>query len=179
MNRLLYETVRKLEQPEDSFYWRDGSRMEQWFDFVSTSEQLSFVYFELLFEFICVLSFQQKPFMTYTDPLTNVSIQMEACREKVLHDIAVVTILVDSDQIMKIEQDVRVTLVDKIGMLGASSPSRGKILCLGILNVFLNSLPVSGGTIGLFTGLSIISLVEAAFWIFRTIKSLVVNRGRQ
>ena len=32
---------------------------------------------------------------------------------------------------------------------------------------------VAGGTIGLFTGLSLISLVEIAFWIFRLAKDLV------
>ena len=56
--------------------------------------------------------------MTYTDPLISHSIQMEACREKVAKDIAVLTIEVDTEQIIRIEQNVRVTIVDKIGMLG-------------------------------------------------------------
>ena len=34
-----------------------------------------------------------------------------------------------------------------------------------------------GGTIGLFTGLSIISIVEASFWLFRTLVTATV-RGK-
>ena len=46
-----------------------------------------------------------------------------------------------------IEANARFTLMDQIGLLG--------------------------GTIGLFTGLSLVSLVEAAFWIYRLAKGLV------
>ena len=60
--------------------------------------------------------------MTYTDPLISYSIQMKACREKVARDIAVLTISVDSEQIIRIERNVRVTIVDKIGMLGMIMP---------------------------------------------------------
>ena len=36
---------------------------------------------------------------------------------------------------------------------------------------------ISGGTIGLFTGLSLMSLVELAFWIYLTVKAFVLKRG--
>ncbi len=32
-----------------------------------------------------------------------------------------------------------------------------------------------GGTIGLFTGLSLISLVEAIYWIYRTVLAILTN----
>ena len=32
-----------------------------------------------------------------------------------------------------------------------------------------------GGTIGLFTGLSLISLVEVAYWVYRTIVSFITK----
>ena len=31
-----------------------------------------------------------------------------------------------------------------------------------------------GGTVGLFTGLSLISVVEVSFWLFRTVKDQVL-----
>ena len=48
-----------------------------------------------------------------------------------------------------IEANARFTLMDQIGLLG--------------------------GTIGLFTGLSLVSLVEAAFWIYRLARGLIVK----
>ena len=41
--------------------------------------------------------------------------------------------------------------------------------CFNILYTYVYYL-ISGGTIGLFTGLSLISVVELAFWIYKTIK---------
>ena len=59
--------------------------------------------------------------MLHTDLLLSRDIQKEACREKVTLDLAVVTISVSSPHMMVAKQDVRVTLVDKIGMLGKNT----------------------------------------------------------
>ena len=47
--------------------------------------------------------------------------------------------------------------------------SCGSIFQLASFQLFQQYL-ISGGTIGLFTGLSLISVVELAFWIYKTIK---------
>ena len=77
-----------------------------------------------------------------------------------------------SPSLMIIEPTKRVTIVDKIGMLGAQ---KSTCLCYP----FTKRIFLSGATVGLFTGLSLISLVELAFWVSRMVIDAVrVASGR-
>ena len=88
----------------------------------------------------------QEEWFTRTDFLTSKTIQKIACKEKLKRDLAVVAISAISPHAMQAEQDVSSSFIDRIGILG--------------------------GTVGLFMGLSIISVIEVGFWIYRVILEL-------
>ena len=58
-------------------------------------------------------------------------------------NIAKITIEIAEPTVTNVQRDIKVSLVDKIGTIG--------------------------GTIGLFCGLSIISMVEIVYWIYKTV----------
>ena len=79
------------------------------------------------------------------------------------HDFAFLTIQVPISQTVLYQRDISLSITDKIGQLG-------KLKILITVNVKAMSLIViSGGTIGLFTGMSILSMVEVCFWIYKII----------
>ncbi len=65
------------------------------------------------------------------------------CKTALETHIAKLTIEIGKPRVMEIVKDIKVTFPDMLGTIG--------------------------GTIGLFTGLSLISVIEVAYWIYRTI----------
>ena len=78
----------------------------------------------------------------------------EDCLERLKKDHALLEVIVKEPRVMQISQNVRVSFEDKLG--------------------------IAGGTIGLFSGLSLISVVETLYWIARFImersKALAAQR---
>ena len=69
-----------------------------------------------------------------------------------------------SPKAIVMEKKARFTFMDQISLLGEGSSPLTKtfiILCF------------QGGTIGLFTGLSLVSLIELAFWAARLAKDMI------
>ena len=65
----------------------------------------------------------------------------------------------------QITRDLRVTLSEYVSSFGQySTPAMNPFLCYDY-EQFL----ISGGTVGLFTGMSIISLFEFIFWILNSL----------
>ena len=89
---------------------------------------------------------------------------IKICRSAYKNNVAKVTLQIAEANVLQIKQDIRVTFTDKLGVIGEKMKSYcANILQLGI--IFL-----SGGTLGLFTGASLISLVEAIYWIYMVIR---------
>ena len=65
------------------------------------------------------------------------------CDEQLRHEFGVVSVIIDNPYITEINSDQRVSFADKLG--------------------------IAGGTVGLFSGLSLISVVELGYWIMRWI----------
>ena len=66
---------------------------------------------------------------------------IENCKERLTKEYATLRIIIKEPTLLKIIQNIRVSFADKLG--------------------------IAGGTIGLFTGLSLISIVETCYWILR------------
>ena len=67
---------------------------------------------------------------------------------------------IQSSNVLQLKKDVSTTFTHLVGVIGKSS----------VIRNHLNESKMSsflGGTLGLFTGLSIISMVEAAFWVYK------------
>ena len=62
---------------------------------------------------------------------------------QVERNIAKITIEIAEPTVTNVQRDVKVTFVDQIGTIG--------------------------GTLGLFCGLSIVSMVELVYWIYKTV----------
>ena len=75
------------------------------------------------------------------------------CKDWVINDMAVVEIHIKSPAYLKMTQSARVTFSDKISAIG--------------------------GTLGLFTGFSLLALVEIVYWIIITIKNIVKLKPRR
>ena len=71
------------------------------------------------------------------------------CKERLTKEYAILRIIIKEPTLLKIVQSVRVSFSDKLG--------------------------IAGGTIGLFTGLSLISVVETIYWLFRWLLQRTVS----
>ena len=71
---------------------------------------------------------------------------IRVCKHRYKNEIAKLTIQISDPTVTKIMKDVKMSFS---GMLG-----------------------VVGGTLGLFTGVSLVSIVEALFWIYKTIRRI-------
>ncbi len=67
------------------------------------------------------------------------------------------SVVIADPNIMKIRKSVRMTFEDQLGVLGK--------LYTRMFHYFPKRIPQIGGTLGLFTGASLISSAEALFWL--------------
>ena len=74
---------------------------------------------------------------------------------------------IDSTDVMQIRKDIRATFADQLGTIGLYE--------LGKRAGFASDIVVFpiGGTLGLFSGISIISIFEFIFWAYRVSRSCI------
>ena len=77
---------------------------------------------------------------------------------------------IDSE-VMQIKMDTRFTFMDQLGIVG----NELKYHQFLIDHQYFGG--ISGGTIGLFTGFSIISLIEIAYWLFKAAEHIIIGRN--
>ena len=77
------------------------------------------------------------------------------------------------DEVQLLTRDRRYLFVDLVGTIGNT------LSHYLLLNVLVDkSLVFPGGNLGLFLGLSILSLVEVAFWIVKIVSHLVFRKKK-
>ena len=93
------------------------------------------------------------------------------CRSIYANALVKLTVQIADPYVMVITKDVSATFPDMLGIVG-------KVFDLEISPDFEFSSPNTGGTIGLFTGLSIITVVETVYWMVKVcffVQFLYVN----
>ena len=91
----------------------------------------------------------------------------DMCKTVYRETIAKVTIEILDPMVLQIKKDVSSTFTSRLGVVGSMN--------IFLLSCFLSYfhaffLVPQGGTLGLFTGASILSLVEIVFWIYKVPK---------
>ena len=81
----------------------------------------------------------------------------ELCK-KIVDHMAIVTVMFDKESYVRTKTSLRVSFTDKLAAFG-------KFVGLNIISKI--DLDLLGGTLGLFTGMSILSMIEAIFWLFK------------
>ena len=84
------------------------------------------------------------------------------CETTFENDIARLTLEIADPRMLEVVKDKRVTFADMLGTVGELEFKTN-------LSRFTQVLFYLGGTIGLFTGLSIISVFEFFYWIYKTV----------
>ena len=84
------------------------------------------------------------------------------CKSFYKNNVAKLTLQIAEANVLQIKQDIRVTFPDKLGVIGSKKYLNFLKLYYAIIvcNFF------SGGTLGLFTGASLISIAEIIYWIY-------------
>ena len=82
------------------------------------------------------------------------------------NDIALLTVEIAQPRILELVKDIKVTFPDMLGTIGKKKNEH--IYPIRTLKFYEEIF--SGGTIGLFTGLSLISVVEVVYWVYKTIE---------
>ena len=85
---------------------------------------------------------------------------LQHCLNFFANETAKVTIEFLDTDVMQVQRDSRFTIMDQFGIIG--NKQFYHTLCSNSTNI-----PISGGAVGLFTGFSIISIIEMVFWIFK------------
>ena len=92
------------------------------------------------------------------------------CDKKAFSKIAIIEVQLASNRVTKIVTSKRVSFTDHIANLG-------KIENAEYTTLF--QIHFSGGTLGLFTGISIMSMFELIFWITRLLFGLAKHRNKK
>ncbi len=101
------------------------------------------------------------------------------CKER-METLAFVRITVTRDNVFHIKKEPRVTLADKIANFGELGFIHNIIIVQGRVIYALEGdtfFCFAGGTVGLFTGMSVLSFCEVAFWMFKLLFN--VSSGRK
>ncbi len=85
------------------------------------------------------------------------------CKHRYQYDFAKLTLQIAKPKVMQIMRDVRVSFSDQVAVVGTSEASSR--FSAKRLNCSINL--IIGGTLGLFAGASLISLIEIVFWIYK------------
>ena len=100
-----------------------------------------------------------RSFLAWSDYIKNNGTfeEKDLCKENMKYR-AVVNVQLAVATVSRTTQDLRQRFADKISTFGEK-----RTVC----QEFDNNCFITGGTLGLFTGMSILSMVEVAFWIMR------------
>ena len=87
------------------------------------------------------------------------------CKSRYKNDVVKLTLQIAHPTVVKIEKDVSTSFAEIIGVVGmyGNKSVKGHATCL----TCARNVSVTGGTLGLFTGLSLISIVEAVYWMLK------------
>ena len=89
----------------------------------------------------------------------------EVCKQEI-RSTAFIEIIMATKTVKVVEQDVRVTFAGTLSNLGKNiADSRFLALFSGVILIL-------GGTFGLFTGMSLLSLIEILFWSYRCVSQM-------
>ena len=105
----------------------------------------------------------------------------DLCKSIVMNHLTKVSIMFDKTKYVRTERNLRVTFNDKLADLGKFLYNlllysfymyihRYIHVCVSI---FTNSFLFTGGTLGLFTGMSILSLFEVVFWFIKSLPTVL------
>ena len=100
------------------------------------------------------------------------SLRLEYCKQKLTFDIAMVEVIMDSPTFIKYIQTIKATTADKLANFGRFLTYFILTIIIKLVNhILLISIYLIfiGGNLGLFTGMSILSMCEIVFWIIRII----------
>ena len=91
----------------------------------------------------------------------------EICKQVIENNLAKLSVVIKSPTAMRAMKSIRVSFTDQLGVIGKRE-----------FMTFLHRLTggflhLSGGNMGLFSGLSLISLAEVIFWILKTLRALI------
>ena len=89
---------------------------------------------------------------------------IRACRNMYMYELAKVTVEIADPVVITIQRRVSSTLSEYVGVVGKHMVSAVRLLA-PLVGTFKTIF--SGGTIGLFTGMSIISMIEALYWMMK------------
>ena len=100
---------------------------------------------------------------TYKNSMSMTEQLQQECREIMKNDIAIVKVRLESNKYMRTVKDRRLTFADKLSAFGTHfTVVKSKNLIPYLKDVFF-----TGGTLGLCTGMSLLSMVEIAFWLMK------------
>ncbi len=94
------------------------------------------------------------------------------CRSMFETNVARVHVEVAKPTVLRVEKRKNASFADQLGTVGEIIKEGLKHIGISHCNRSFNS----GGTVGLFTGLSLISVVEALYWIYQTIFACLSGR---
>ena len=89
-------------------------------------------------------------------------------------DLAFLTIEIPPSDVLFYERDVSFSFTEKVSALGKCQMSSDENY-----SVLHNNIPIIGGTLGLFTGMSLLSFIEVGFWLFRIFYKLVFGANNE
>ena len=93
---------------------------------------------------------------------------------KIVQNWAKVTIMFDRSTYIRTRTNVKVKFTDKLAAFGKCNFTL-RIYCLMFTAIFNFSL--LGGTLGLFTGMSILNMIEIAFWLLKFLNKVSFKVG--
>ena len=127
--------------------------------YILTKNLLSKNYFPLAYNY-----YKMEQYATTNDSRlaeTSLEVWRQECYEIMKNDIAIVNVKMESGKYIRTIKDKRMTFADKLAAFGRLFKSLEKFN----LHRFEHFSLLLGGTLGLFTGMSILSMVEIVFWI--------------
>jgi hypothetical protein len=96
----------------------------------------------------------------------ELGLSKQICASTFKHDIAHMTLYIPRPKVLEVVQDKKVTFADMLGIVGEVYIPENQ--CFGG-NLPTCLICILGGTIGLFTGLSLLSVIEIIYWVYRTV----------
>ena len=98
--------------------------------------------------------------------------RLEICNDVMRHDIAIVKVNFETTKYIRTVKDRKFSLEDKISYLGK------QFLILFVVCILL-AIDFLGGTLGLFTGMSLLSMVEFVFWMVKIFFKYLQGQHKQ